>query len=245
MKPERTPQKELKIQLLRLESSCREYDNGTDVSALNISVALRTLLYDKGYGISVLKQCGILEDVKLFDSTAPCIGMSFFNIGDNVSNVDILYSGDIYAGLVSKDIHNGGEGELVYHFSPLCASPVYSGYRKGLLDQNRSIPIKDWLDAPVFRVNADTRPIQMTREEIFLRVANKEGGAHFDPNPTITKNGIQSLDPYSMFLDDTQAIHLMVNGVDVYFENTPVFPSLRQMAEEVLISLSGYLRMLN
>ena len=90
MKPERTPQTALIEQLHRLHDLCKSYDNGMCV-AMDIAVALRTLLHDSpnGRSLSVLTQCGLRDKVKFLDTTAQRGTISFFAVGDNVSNKNI------------------------------------------------------------------------------------------------------------------------------------------------------------
>ena len=90
MKPERTPQTALIEQLHRLHDLCKSYDNGMCV-AMDIAVALRTLLHDSPNerSLSVLTQCGLRDKVKFLDTTAQRGTISFFAVGDNVSNKNI------------------------------------------------------------------------------------------------------------------------------------------------------------
>lgn len=90
MKPERTPQTALIEQLHRLHDLCKSYDNGMCV-AMDIAVALRTLLHDSpnGRSLSVLTQCGLRDKVKFLDTTSQRGTISFFAVGDNVSNKNI------------------------------------------------------------------------------------------------------------------------------------------------------------
>lgn len=85
MKPERTPQTALIEQLHRLHDLCKSYDNGMCV-AMDIAVALRTLLHDSpnGRSLSVLTQCGLRDKVKFLDTTAQRGTISFFAVGNNV-----------------------------------------------------------------------------------------------------------------------------------------------------------------
>ena len=58
---------------------------------MDIAVALRTLLHDSpnGRSLSVLTQCGLRDKVKFLDTTAQRGTISFFAVGDNVSNKNI------------------------------------------------------------------------------------------------------------------------------------------------------------
>lgn len=238
MKPERTPQQALRDQLHRLTDLCRAYDSGSFVT-MDIAVALRTLFCDgpnNGRNISVLTLSGIRDNVKLLDSTAPRKAMSFFNIGDNVSGLNITCFSNVYGGLVCKDITIGDENEYVYQFSTLVNSSVYKNYQSKCIEEGRFLSVKEWLDGIVFEVDFGEDKWQLSRFELFTFLANKDGGAHYE----LDMESNPKCRIYNEYRD-TQALHLIVNAVDVCFKDTPIAPSVRQIAQEVLVSLASYL----
>jgi len=203
---------------------------------MDIAVALRVLFCDSpnnGRNISVLTLNGIRDEVKLLDTTAPRKGFSFFNLGDNVSGLDISYFSNVYGGLVCKDIAIGDGNEYVYQFSPLVSSSLYKNYESKCLEEWRFLSVKEWLEAIVFEVDFGEDKWQLNRFELFTNLANKDGGAHYQ----LDLSSDHKCKIYNEF-QDTQALHLIVNGVDVCFENTPGHPSIRQMAQEVLVSFA-------
>lgn len=81
----------------------------------------------------------------------------------------------------------------------------------------------------------------LSRAALLCILCNQDGGAHFDKDlHANNKIDQKSIDSYKAFRDD-QALHLMVNGVDVSFVNDPAYPSVRQIAHEVLASLEEYM----
>jgi len=68
-----------------------------------------------------------------------------------------------------------------------------------------------------------------TRKDLVLAVANKEGGAHIDPKLD------QAYANLSRF--NSLGWKAVISGVDQDFKNTPVLPSIRQIAHEVLKTL--------
>lgn len=243
MKPERTPQTALIEQLHRLHDLCKSYDNGMCV-AMDIAVALRTLLHDSpnGRSLSVLTQCGLRDKVKFLDTTTRRGTISFFSVGDNVSNKNIQVATHIYCGLLCKEINNSYHGGVQYTFSPLRKSSLYSDYEQRCISQNRFLSTKDWLDSNIFEVLkgrnwGEAQNRHLSRYQLFTILANKDGGAHYE-------NNFQDKRMEEMFYNeyrDTQALHLLVNGSDVCFENTPLYPSVRQIAQKALVSLKLYL----
>jgi len=75
----------------------------------------------------------------------------------------------------------------------------------------------------------DNKENTFTRKDLVLNVANKEGGAHIDPK----------LDPSYADLARFNSLgwKVFMSGVEKDFNNTPVLPSIRQIAHEVLKTL--------
>jgi hypothetical protein len=94
-------------------------------------------------------------------------------------------------------------------------------------DKDKKVSFDRWWNrATIYKDNAGNI---FTRKDLVLAVANKEGGAHIDPK----------LDQAYANLSRFNALgwRTIVKGVDKDFENTPVLPSIRQIAHEVLKTL--------
>jgi len=242
MKIERNLENELKTQLKLLKALCDNYDNGIVDSVKCISVIWRLLFYDRQEKTeSLLALLGIKEKVRMYDFSAPRVGFSFFNLGERISGLNIRHSSNIYCGLVCKDLKRDEDGKYIYSFSPLCSSPLYHDYEKSCKSQRNRKSISEWSDAIIYEVHGDNVNFSLSRAALLYILCNKDGGAHFDK--TFTTRGRfdhKSIASYIAFRDD-QALHLMVNGVDVRFVNDPAYPSVRQIAHEVLASLEEYM----
>ena len=85
-----------------------------------------------------------------------------------------------------------------------------------------------WNRTPMYKDNAGNI---FTRRDLVLAVANKEGGAHIDPK----------LDQAYVNLSRFNSLgwRAVISGVDQDFKNTPVLPSIRQIAHEVLKTLKA------
>lgn len=90
---------------------------------------------------------------------------------------------------------------------------------------NRKVPFDSWWNKVIL---TDKERNRFTRKDIVLFVANKDGGAHIDP----------SLDEIFAKLSRLNSMEWrkVENGVDSPFER-PDYPSVRQMAHEVLKTL--------
>ena len=194
-----------------LQRLCDDYDNGNTFAIVLVAVILRTLLKTKGWSISVFEQLGWHTNL-FVDSRSPEGGFSFWEIGDNVSNHTFLMQKEVYGGLLKKKVCNTPKG-LSFDFAPL-------------LDANRGekqTSFEDWYkNDKVLKVGG----YEFTREDCIENVADKDGGAHFDPTIPI--------DYYA--LRQPTSLKIIVDGQVVRFNQNPVYVSVRQIAWEVLDS---------
>lgn len=184
---------------------CKGFDQGDEVLALPLATALRVLLHDTGKSISLLRAVGS-KDQCLFVST-----------NERASR------GLIQLGLVRKiniGVQDGQGGEAKYW--ALCDQRYFSSPNTSSV----MMPFNQWWDELVFEnVNHS-----LSRRDLVLAVANKDGGAHFDEE-------VESR--YDAFR------HSWAGGASLIgihslehrgYDNIPTFPAIRQIVYEVLIS---------
>jgi len=94
-------------------------------------------------------------------------------------------------------------------------------------DKNKKRSFDNWWERLI--IYKDNKSNEFTRRDLVLAVANKEGGAHVDPK----------LDQVYADLSRFNSLgwKLFVHGEEKDFNNTPVLPSIRQIAHEVLKTL--------
>jgi hypothetical protein len=94
-------------------------------------------------------------------------------------------------------------------------------------DKNRKRSFDNWWERLI--IYGDNKNNAFTRKDLVLAVANKEGGAHVDP----------TLDQRYADLSRFNSLgwKLFVHGEEKDFNNTPILPSIRQIAHEVLRTL--------
>ena len=100
---------------------------------------------------------------------------------------------------------------------------------KAPLDDRNMVKIdfkKWWEDNVIFEDMAGNR---FTRKDLVLNVADKDGGAHVDPK---LQEAYANLSRFNL-----TGLKLYVNRKQRNFKNTPVLPSIRQIAHEVLKTL--------
>lgn len=250
MMKERNPEQVFLEICESIKQLCKNYDDGFDYMSLSISNHLRTLFWDNKNGSvqSILSQCGLKDKIKLLDASAPRNCISFLKIGDGVCNLNFSFD-DVYCGLDCKDVYLDSKGVVKYNFSPLCSSDVYSGYEKRCKDNNRFLSMEEWMGGIIYEVRSQGYNAKLSRRELILTVCNKDGGTHYDPCLTygkgdVTKdeNGtiLKGVASYEMFCNLEDNV-FFVNSRQVSFENNPMYPAIRQIAREVLVSLEEYM----
>ena len=212
-----------------LEHLCDEFDSGRTEAALWIAVVLRTLLrtnFDKKRkeytSIAIIDQLKAIDSKYNFDFLSTCFpccdGQTFaqgWQIGDGVCGLNIATS-SVYAGLIMKTIKRVERGE------GYVADTKIKGDLFG--QENHWLSLKSWLEEKVFWNKSDGN--KLTRWGVISMLANKDGGAHFDPQVPIK---------YDSFRHPNLFI-VRFGSVKVPFSRNPVYVSVRQIAWEVLKS---------
>ena len=213
----------LDIQLQRLKNSCDSYDSNS-ISYLDISVVLRLLFHDSKTQTSLLTKLGLKDKLKMLDTAIPRGRLAFWCMDEGVSNLTIMQTA-VYGGLVAKRIVNEN-GLYTFHFQPLCSSSQYSDYEQKCLRNGQLKSVKEWLQQKIY---SDSNGNSLSRYELLMVVANNDGGAHVDEDS-------QKRDDYLQFRRP-DGLDIRVNGEIKAFVNNPVPPSIRQIAQEVLVSI--------
>lgn len=200
--------------LWMLKLLCKHFDEGNIQAALWIGVVLRTLLRDTAVSHSILQQKGDLDTLQFVSSAFSQGGVCGWNVDDGVSNISVI-DGAVYAGLVRKKVELSTDGSLLLDFEPMLDFAVKKNQLKSAVDWKSEVVFKDG-------------NVALTREQVIQNVANKDGGAHFDMNIP---------NDYASFRE-LNSLRIQINGQVAVFRQNPVYVSLRQIAWEVLESLT-------
>lgn len=214
----------LKDELKKLAAECEAFDTIAMLIAEDISVTLRSLFCDTTKQESFLTKLHLKEQLRMLDTSLKPGTVSFWELGDNVSNQTIVLP-DIYGGLVAKEVVHIGDKTL-YHYKPLATHPQYAQYEKKRIQEGRFLSVKDWLEKVIYD---DKKGVKLSRYDLIKEVANKDGGAHIDEDAKKSKEYLQ--------FRSCDGLGIIVNGKRDAFSNNPVPSSLRQMAQEVLTSM--------
>lgn len=211
-----------------LRHLCVEFDQGRVEAALWIAVVLRTLLhtYQKSDGkysshalVDQMKEAGKIGQINFIDSAFPMPSTAHFTqgwrIGDHVCGINVQAS-SIYAGLIYKTI-NAGNGKYIVDAEPNL--DVWN-------TEKTIVPFDKWWNKNIVFYDA-VKKRRLTRFDIVRNVANRDGGAHFDPEIPVEYDTFRHPDLWKVQFGDKE----------IPFTKNPVHVSLRQIAWEVLKSL--------
>lgn len=212
-----------------LKHLCAEFDNGRTESALWIAVILRTLLYTHYNTEGISTSLSIIDQLKEMDSkydfaflstSFPCPEVNSFaqgwQLGDDVCGIHIA-TASVYAGLIVKTIRCSDHG--VGYIADMAMKAAAFEYT------NHWLPLDRWMAEIVFCDNSNG--IRMSRLDVIRMIANKDGGAHFDPNVPVKYDTFRHPELFTVHFGETE----------VPFSSNPVYLSVRQIAWEVLESV--------
>lgn len=193
-----------------LEELCKSYDAmETDVFALPISTSIRVLVHDTESSTSLLGKLG-KKDIPF------------------ISTNGISSDGPVHLGLVRRinvGVRDGKGGEARYW--PNCDERYFCDESpKTLLD------FEKWWDSEQVFISASH---SLTRKDLVLSVANKDGGAHFDEK--VKKK-------YSEFRHSWSGGTSLVgihSGHSRGYDNIPTRPAIRQVAQELMMTINAQL----
>jgi len=189
-----------------LEALCDYYDrDGKEILALPISTSIRVLVHDKNRSISLLKHLGRKE-----------VSYLSTNLKDRNESVHLGIVRRINVG-----VKDGVGGEAKYW--PLCDERYL---RKP--EENKELEFLDWWKGErVFRSSEHF----LTRKDIVLSVANKDGGAHFDSEVE------EKYDAFRHAWSGGSSLVGITSGIKRGYDNIPVYPAIRQIAYELAVTI--------
>lgn len=196
-----------------LIKSCNEFDQGDEAEAVRIAGCLRTLLHDTDKSKSAAGLIG-LKDMNLGFCDTSETKKPYRS--RNASTIVMTFSKE-YLGLVYKDINGyGADGYPVYRFVPL--------FHLGADMKIEWKTFSDWWSYPVYVTAYDVR---FSRADVVLHLTNKDGYAHIDPK----------FDMKYLHLRDRDVLKIRFDSVPVHFSNYSSHATVRQIAEEFILSL--------
>jgi len=183
---------------------CRCYDDNNEIVALSIATAIRVFVHDTARSVSLLTHVG--------RKSGQFLSTSFRTPREAV-----------HLGLVRRinvGVHDGVGGEAKYW--PLCDERYFPTPTLHFM----FMPFDDWWSERVFENSKSF----LTRKDLVLFIANKDGGAHFETEVDERYDGFRKSWSGGSSLFGRQS------GMKRGYDNIPVYPAVRQIAHELLHS---------
>lgn len=194
-----------KLQVDLLVLACKNFDDGHEIASYHLAITLRVLLHDTHTSVSGLTHIR-KKGIQFLDTASDMLP-------------DSTYLGLVYRSF--NNVHDGIGGEVLY-------KPNFTnGFH---LKNKKWSSFQEWWKKIVFR---NINGTSLTREELILKVANREGGAHID------KIIDQKYELFSKNYSGGTTVMGMKSGIVRQFDNVPVLPAVRQVAYELLSSLEN------
>ncbi|MBA5804026.1 hypothetical protein [Rhizobium changzhiense] len=217
-----------------------DFDRGDEEEACRIALELRKLLHDTKVSHSILQQLGVKQTLDFYDSgryrsdfEAAANAFAERELGPQTR---LVARSPVQVGLVFAGMSGG---DFIF-YAPLGLR--YQQAKDWRAGGYRAAPrsfTEWWTDPLVETTTGET----FSRKDLVLTTANQEGGAHVDPEVDLT---------FDRLLKDMMGISMVQGGSPLSIlelhklgegspKNNAVYPSIRQIAHEVLATLrSGY-----
>lgn len=207
-------ERDLKVKIRNLVDLSKIYDGGNEAIALDMTVAIMSLVYDtKNNPNSLLKR---LNKKILFFGTS--------------NDISYIPNNSKWKTRLVK---------LTYHLPSVfsCSQPTFNRPAsvweefQPHLDKGpklvKKVNFYEWWDKSIVLWDESNR--STTRKELILQIANKDGGRHFDKEMNRKIYEMVRL-PHSGKIQ---------NGFYWYYANTPAYATIRQITHEVLMTLKA------
>lgn len=204
-------------QLGFLDASCASFDSGSEAEAKRLAATVRVLVHDTGKSTSLLRRLGVKGSVAWADGIQKVV---FDAVRARQRN------GETYAGCLLTTVKMAA-GFIEDH-RKVRYVPVHEIQPLG----ERLRSFEYWWEQPRL---ADTRGFELSRRDIVLVLANKDGGAHVDDLPANYQR-IVSGSSMGAFLSKLEG--------KTPRDDSPVPAAMRQIAEETRWSIRNSLDLL-
>ncbi|HEY0240701.1 MAG TPA: hypothetical protein VGC37_18890 [Friedmanniella sp.] len=193
-------------QLGFLDASCERYDKGHPEEGKRLATTVRVLVYDRGRSHSLLARLGVKEAIPWPDAINEA---QFAHVREQQA------AGKVFAGSLLTVV----KMPAGFHLDPSGVHyvPVSSVQPIG----ERLVPFDYWWNQPRL---ADTDGTQLSRQNIVLWLANKDGGAHVDNLPAAYER---------IATGSSMGVTLSAAKGTSPRDDNPIPASMRQIAEEV------------
>jgi hypothetical protein len=198
-------QERLRTQLRFLERSIEAYDDGERDEAVRLAQTIRIVCHGTNRSTSLLEHLKVVDSIEMLDTAGR-------PTPDNVLSSHPL--------TIIMVVPKGADGYAEH--VPICDLPLSPGRAVGI------VRFAEWWGWPVL---IDQHGNRFTRKQLVTWYANKEGGAHYDPNFTAGHEALahQNSIGWEYISGDTKRPL-----------GSPIPATIRQVAEELRITFQRF-----
>ncbi len=187
------------------------YDEGFEEISMHIALEIRKLVYETDRQTPLLKYLN-KQEIRFFDTSREEIG-----------------NRDLSPYLLRNSSHIPSVFSISKQFPPVLPTMVFEHYEP-LLNQSQSLAEKVtfdswWNDKEIIKIKD---VVNVTRRDLIMDIADTDGGAHIDNKVKQSSYDLARINQKSGQIE---------NGFLVYYANSVAYPSVRQIAHEVLMTL--------
>ena len=191
-------QRKLRAQVDLLATLGEVFDGGRPVAALPLAVTIRVLVHDTSRSHGLLHQLGLVSGLRFSDTALHINPRNLFPT----------------IGLTMMNMTTGPGLDWVAPLDDLSPPRIHP-----------PVPFNHWWNTPVVK---DQMGNTWSRRDLVLHLANREGGAHIDPDaPDEALRALEEDNSVGWTFIDP------VVGEGVAMLNGPIPPSVRQIAHEL------------
>lgn len=198
----------LNEQLQFIQSSLYNFPN-YEVEAKRIATTVRVLVHDTNHSTSLLKSLNMKETLGFVNSASPNDG----RLHSMTGMVGVRGSNsDQYFGLIAKIVDNG----------TLTSVPLFRQHLEEWYTSYQSLDFDSWWEMEVMKIATGG----LSRKQLVLLAANKDGGAHIDARL-----------PESYYEAKTGKLKLNILGTETELDKNVIYASLAQIGWELKRSI--------
>ena len=212
------------LEFLRLSSA--SFDSGFEGEAKRLATTIRVLVHDTGTWPSLLQLMQRKDTLRMHNTALPIDPRNLApHQGLVVMQVEVPEGA---AASLSFNLFGGEESFTDAPPDRPRAKAIYKPrvHESGNILQPRTVSFDEWWEEIVIK---DNRGATFNRKYLVLTMANKEGGAHVDP---------QLDEPYARLSRfHSQGWRVTTEGIRQPLDNSLVAASIRQITHELLVSI--------
>ncbi|MFE9576339.1 hypothetical protein ACFYO1_08145 [Nocardia sp. NPDC006044] len=209
-------------QVRYLETSARLFDDGDEDEAIRLAVTLRVLLHDTAKSHSLLKLAGLKSGMEFLDTAI--VGGTEIHAGPIVLQIEyVTVDGE------TGTLPSGQDGLVEVVPAPDGGGRICAPRRRRGHETLK--PFQEWWTTCVIDTASGSK---LSRKQLVWLMANKDGGAHVDPNgPGDVYIGFVKRGHGHLYSEDPNAVFTAPDSMHPFAGNAAA-ESVRQIAWEVL-----------